>query len=244
MKFNFINNKIYFLYFVIIVVILLILIFSLNRVLIKEGYEWSNQTQIEYEKYIRLFNPSYRFNIDVIKENANENEINHLLKYNEYPYKNETKQIFLNNVSHNNIIQTNPYFSLKENQSIYPEKIMLKKLGFNAKEGNFLLNGNILPNKDIVKCNIDDNGKGYMEKIKHNEVWNGYDELTTNGYNKCIKQRINNNDMEKQVPGFKFVNGVCNPCSILNDVPNFKCPFTLNNENISPVWKILWNLND
>jgi len=235
MKLNFIVNKIYFF---MILIILLILIFSLNRLFIKEGYEWSNQTQIEYEKYIRLFNPSYRFNIDVIKENANENEINYLLKNNEYPWKNQTKQIFLNNVSHNNIIQSNPYFSLKENQNVYPEKIMLKKLGFNAKEGNFLLNGNVLPNKDVIKCNINDNGEGYMEKIKYN---NGYDELT--GYNKCIKQKINNNDMEKQVPGFKFVNGVCNPCSILNDVPNFKCPFTLNNENISPVWKILWNLN-
>ena len=65
----------------------------------------------------------------------------YLLKYNEYPWNENTKKIFLDYVSHNNVIKTEPYFSLKKNQSIYPESVILKKLGFNTKEGNFILNG-------------------------------------------------------------------------------------------------------
>jgi len=47
------------------------------------------------------------------------------------------------------------------------------------------------------------------------------------------------------MPGFSFVNGPCNPCSPLNDNPDYSCPFKLNvkgNDAISDVWKELWSI--
>jgi hypothetical protein len=45
------------------------------------------------------------------------------------------------------------------------------------------------------------------------------------------------------VNGFKFLNGACNPCSPLDNPPNYSCPFSLNTGNgaeVSPIWKLLW----
>lgn len=232
------------------------LIFLINKS--KEGFIWSNQTKCNYETYIKSYNPSYRFNINKIQQQATQKEIEHLLKYNEYPWNEKTKKIFLDYVSHNNVIKTEPYFSLKKNQSIYPESVILKKLGFNTKEGKFILNGSILPStektssilsfnnytplflnefenpQNIAVCKIGQNGKSYMEQQRINDECG----LNTN-------KKIENKDIEKTIPGFKFVNGICNPCSVLDDNSKYNCPFTLNKDgdnSISPVWKILWNI--
>jgi hypothetical protein len=232
------------------------LIFLINKS--KEGFIWSNQTKCNYETYIKNYNPSYRFNINKIQQQATQKEIEHLLKYNEYPWNENTKKIFLDYVSHNNVIKTEPYFSLKKNQSIYPESVILKKLGFNTKEGKFILNGSILPStektssilsfnnytplflnefenpQNIAVCKIGQNGKSYMEQQRINDECG----LNTN-------KKIENKDIEKTIPGFKFVNGICNPCSVLDDNSKYNCPFTLNKDgdnSISPVWKILWNI--
>ena len=254
------NNKkiLLFILFILLTIItcLCFAFFFINKK--KEGFIWSNETTCNYKTYIKTHNPSYRFNINKIQQQATQKEIEHLLKYNEYPWSEKTKKIFLDYVSHNDMIKTEPYFSLKEHQYIYPERVILKNLGFNSKEGKFILNGSILPSteksssilsfnnyiplflndfekpKNIAICKIGKNGKSYMEQQRMN------DECGLN-----TKKKIKNEDIEKTIPGFKFVNGVCNPCSVLDDNSNYNCPFTLNKDgdnSISPVWKILWNI--
>jgi hypothetical protein len=50
--------------------------------------------------------------------------------------------------------------------------------------------------------------------------------------------------LEKLIPGFKYLNGVCNPCLNINSTPNYNCPFELkikdNEGPMSPIWKYLW----
>lgn len=246
---------------ILIIIIILPLLFSVSLSssnffssyfnIIKEGFEWDNETTCKYETYIKYYNPTYRFNIDIMKQNATEDEINYLLKNNEYPWNDRTKEIFLDTVSKNNTIRTDPYNSLKESQNVYPERTILQKLGFNTKEGDFLLYGSILPPskdmppniKNIAKCKIGNDGNSYMIK----KTYDGLSDPIFQQY-KYKYSKVNDDELEKTIPGFNFVNGsTCNPCSVLNDTPNYNCPFTLNKNgdtSISPVWKILWNIEN
>ena len=68
-------------------------------------------------------------------------------------------------------------------------------------------------------------------------LWNGY--MNTNVKN--VKPK----DIPKEMPGFSFVKGPCNPCSPFNSTPDFTCPFRLNikgDDSISLPWKQLWGL--
>ena len=96
--------------------------------------------------------------------------------------------------------------------------------------------------QNIAKCKIGNDGKSYMVK----KIYDGLSGPVFQQY-KYKYNKINNDELEDTIPGFKFVNGVCNPCSVLDDSPNYNCPFTLNkngDSSISSVWKILWNINN
>jgi hypothetical protein len=68
--------------------------------------------------------------------------------------------------------------------------------------------------------------------------WNGYigEKVTT----------VEPDAIPKEMPGFSFVKGSCNPCVALNTPGDFSCPFKLNvkekGNDISDVWKQLWNV--
>ena len=56
---------------------------------------------------------------------------------------------------------------------------------------------------------------------------------------------VNPEDIPKEMPGFSFVKGPCNPCSAFDG--DFSCPFRLKIRgrginDISEPWKQLWNL--
>jgi hypothetical protein len=59
---------------------------------------------------------------------------------------------------------------------------------------------------------------------------------------------VDYNDLENIIPGFKFVNGPCNPCGAVNENPDYSCPFKLSVQNnpafISNVWQYLWSVDD
>ena len=59
---------------------------------------------------------------------------------------------------------------------------------------------------------------------------------------------VDYNDLENIIPGFKFLNGKCNPCKAINETPEYSCPFKLEVKNQSPyisdIWQYLWNIND
>ena len=53
---------------------------------------------------------------------------------------------------------------------------------------------------------------------------------------------VDYNDLENIIPGFKFLNGPCNPCD-----KQYNCPFRIDvndrtGDKISPIWAELWHL--
>jgi hypothetical protein len=131
--------------------------------------------------------------------------------------------------------------------TIYNEDTVREMLAWNTKEGHFLLYGGDLGVTDglpenvrnTIKCSTDINGNSVMQKKVYTNMnyWNGYigEKVTT----------VEPNDIPKEMPGFSFVNGSCNPCVALNSPGDFSCPFKLNikgDNQISDVWSQLWNL--
>jgi hypothetical protein len=96
--------------------------------------------------------------------------------------------------------------------------------------------------KPVIKCKIDDNGNGSLEKT----VYTGKDGIY--GAQTSIESEVDYNNLESEIPGFKFVNGPCDPCKSINGSPEYSCPFRLDVEKVEPgissVWQYLWNIND
>ena len=67
-----------------------------------------------------------------------------------------------------------------------------------------------------------------------------------NGYTGETVTTVEPANIPKEMPGFNFVNGPCNPCVALNSPGDFSCPFKLNvkekGNDISDVWKTLWDV--
>jgi hypothetical protein len=91
---------------------------------------------------------------------------------------------------------------------------------------------------DIIKCNIKTPTNASLERITYKGKGGIFGEQVTQ------TTPVDYNDMEKIVPGFKFINGPCNPCLALNARPDYSCPFELKAKDQTPfvsnVWQYLW----
>jgi len=195
--------------FVILIVILIYVIFHLHTC--KEGF-WSQDTLDNFLKYSKTAFPKTTFNTDILQQQASEQEVDGLLKNGYWQWSNETKNNYKNAISNNPIIKINPEESLKEAMKIYNENAIKQMLYWNTKEGKFVLYGLISKNRDIIRCN---NGKLNKTIFKGYNYFNGYSNSTTSAVN-----------LPNDIPGFKFTNGVCNPCAALDD--DYSCKFQLN----------------
>ena len=213
----------------------------------REGFTWSDDSTRDFLIFQNTVNPNTQFDLEVIKKQASEDELKYLFKNNKWPWSNETSNLYLEATEHNSIIKRSPQASLDYVQKIYNENAAKQLISWNTDEGKFLLNGVQLQDGNIVQCEIDNNGNSVMKKtiIDGVNLWNGYPNIE--------KITLQNDQIPKEIPGFQFLKGNCNPCSALDN--NYNCPFEIklkqeknqinqiNNEiGISKIWKSLWNI--
>ena len=232
-------------YVIIIVISLLISLLFLYIIPYhnREGFtknKWSDKTLQDFIKFENTYNPSFIYDTDVIQEQATEEDVKYLIENNSWKWNKETDELYKEAILTSSSISIDPEIALTEAKKIYSENAIKLILAYNSKEGNFLLSGINIGNtkglpkniNNIIKCSA--NGSG-LEKIIN---------LSYGGNSQNITP-IKNEDVEETVPGFKFINGSqCNPCLGLNG--DYTCPFSLNigdgENNISPIWKSLWNI--
>ena len=216
----------------------------------KEGFTWNKQTQEDFLKYQQtVFPNAYQFDLQMLQQQASEEDVQYLLKNDHWKWSDQTKYLFMDNVSRNTMIKILPQEALTTAMKIYNENVMKKILSLKDKEGQILLYGvltghgkNMPENvQNSIQCvNTDvNNDNYYMEKIEYNgfNLWNGYKNGTVT--------KVNNEDLPKEIPGFEFIKGPCNPCTALKNPADNSCPFSLNvdgNNEVSPLWKDFWKL--
>jgi len=230
-----------------------------------ENFIWSRDTIKKFNLYQDTVNlNANQFNTSVLQEQVSEDEAKELIKTGYWPWSEDTKKQYVKAVWQNPMIKFEPGAALDYAMKLYNETAAKRLLSWNTKEGQFLLygsndnNGKIIgittgndglangigqgvnvhgqiSKKNIFKCSDDSN------PVLQKTTVNGYN--LSNGFKNTTTVDLALEDIPNEVPGFSFVKGPCNPCSVLNDVADYSCPFKLNvkgNDEISDVWKNLW----
>lgn len=210
----------------------------------KEGFVWSMDTIKQFGRYqdtVNLNNSQY--NMSVLQDQASEEEAKALFSTGYWPWSEDTKKQYIEAIWQNPIIKFQPEAALDYAMKLYNESAVKQLLSWNTKEGQFLLYGSSNnensknSKKNIYKCSDDSN------PILQKTTMNGYNLF--NGFKNTTTVDIPLEDIPGEVSGFSFVNGPCNPCSPLNEVPDYSCAFKLNvkgDDEISDVWKTLWSI--
>lgn len=190
---------------------------------------------------------NHQYDMEMVQRQASPQEAEELLRTNKWPWSNETKYLFMENLWKNPMIKIDPGIALEDAMQIYNETAMKELLAWNAKEGQFILYGGDLgitpgmpeTSRNSIKCVSDGKGNFNVQKTiyKDYNTWNGFKNIETTN--------VSNQDIPKEMPGFNFVRGPCNPCVPLNMPPDYSCPFTLNikgDNSTSQIWKNFWGL--
>ena len=241
-------------YKLILLILLVVSIVIFNSYSKKEGFQnnntqWSPDLISRFIKYQQTVNENNtQFDLDILQQQATPEDAEEMLRTGYWPWPDDLKQEYIENVWSSPIIKIDPQYALNYAMKIYNEDTVREMLAWNTKEGHFLLYGgdigvtNGLPKnvRNTIKCSTDINGNSVMQKKIYTNMsnWNGYigEEVTT----------VKPEDIPKEMPGFNFVNGSCDPCVALNTPSDFSCPFKLNvkekGNDISDVWKTLWDV--
>jgi hypothetical protein len=194
-------------------------------------------------------NRHVNFDTEQLQNQVTQEELDSFLQTGLWPWSQHTTELFKKANGKNVYIRNYPAESIKRARQTYNEAAILKVLSMQTPEGIFLINGVFIhndkpnpledlpsgygnfgydsgliePRKDVIKCNIDPFGnKSYMEKTHYTGKGGIFGQQT------AITTPIDYRDLEKEVPGFRFLNKPCNPCNAFNSASENKCLFELN----------------
>jgi hypothetical protein len=243
----------------------------------KEGFELSQKSINDFLQVQHTINPKIVFDMEVIKKEASQEELDYFLKNGMWPWSEKVIDLYEDAVNKNQLIRTYSGDSVNYARKIYNEKAILQIMKMETNEGRFLLSGvqindgkknelEDLPSGfgdfgyesgltshmyPVIRCKIDDNGNSSLEKTTYTGKGGIFGEQTS------ITSKVDYNNLENEIPGFKFLNGPCDPCKAINSSLEYSCPFSLDlkeekeekeekekkedqNRNISKVWEYLW----
>lgn len=248
------------------------LIILYRLVSLKEGFTWSKESTQDFLEIQNTINKNTIFDVNMIQENqASQEELDYFNKNGIWPWSEKTIELYKEAVNSNPFIRNYWEDAMNNARTKYNERAILRIISYQTKEGQFLLNGVLVPNPsgnpkedlpngfgdfpyksglldkrsdDIIRCNMKDPQNSTLERITYTGKGVIFGEQT----NKVTPIVSDYNDLEQKIPGFKFVNGPCNPCLALNENPDYSCPFKLKTNNktsfISSIWQHLWKVND
>ena len=230
----------------------------------KENFELSQISQNDFLHIQHTINPKIIFDMEIIKKQASQKELDYFLKNGMWPWSQEVIDLYTEAINRNQFIRTYSCDSVNYARKIYNQAAILLLLSMETKEGNFLISGvqiNGGPKNDledlpsgygdfgyqsglkqhmnpVIKCNIDDNGNASLEKTEYTGVGGIFGEQTSK------KSPVDYNNLESEIPGFKFLNSPCDPCKALNSTADYSCPYSLDvnggSSGVSSVWNYLW----
>lgn len=219
---------------------------------------WTQQTIDDFLKWQLKHNPDLVFDMDIVQQQATEDEAKYLLKHGMWPWKERTKDVYFDVLSQNQYIKRDPKKAMRHDQTIYNEQAILHMLGLNEEEGKFLLFGKRTKNEGEIS---DYNGRGTYainSGLVHPDVYSNSIRCNKGklqiqkfkGYNKGISgqamyetEDIDPKDLPTLYKGFQFINEPCNPCVGIEFPYNNTCPFSIKpDKKVSPAWEEIWGL--
>jgi hypothetical protein len=234
-----------------------------NETLKREGFlsiTWSPETIKNFLNFEQTRNPNLIFDVDLIQQQATEDEVKQLLKTGRWPWSDETKKLYMNAVKDSTLLKTSPEASMEQAQIIYNQNIIRKMISWNAPEGQLLLQGAYYASPDknqnngsgtygvnsglvsqksiLIRCGMDKNNKVVLQQTEDM----GNDGIT--GVHNKVVTPLDYNKLPSLIKGFRFIKSPCDPCVALNSPPQYTCPFSLTSSAPSPIWESLWGLQN
>lgn len=271
------SNKKYYIFIVYLFIILIIIrLLYINKT--KEYFDtnknniWYDDNINEFKRRFKLTHPDILVDFEQIKKVSSPQDLDYYLQNGYWPWSDDVKNMYKEYLSNNTFIANFPEDGLNEAMKIYSQGQILQILSMQSKEGQFLLNGIFIGNnkdindtnnylssiisglqnkaQSIIRCGIDGMPKEIIPKF------NGLYGSQPREY----KTIYDFSELERKIPGFRFINEPCNPCNALKDPPDYSCKFQLNisesnknkskfidssafpNSGTSKVWSYLWNI--
>lgn len=255
------NIKYGLLFFVILLIVYRLISFSKN----KEGFTWTKTSQDKFLEIQKSINPDVVFDASEVQKQSSQEDVDYFIKNGHWKWSKETEDLYVKTLYNNPYVRTDPQTALETMRTIYNENAILQLLSWQAKEGQFLRNGvslrggkinkyQALPNgwgdyafdsgqithtDNIIKCGTNKNDK----KLSLQQIlYMGNGGILYEHVKKIIP--VDYNNLEKLIPGFKFLKKPCNPCEAMEEPANYTCPFQLDisgsDPGVSDIWKYLW----
>jgi hypothetical protein len=233
----------------------------------KEGFTWKQSSTNQFLEIQKTINPQIVFNAPEIQKQASQEEVDYFNQNGRWPWSEQVKKLYTESLDKNPYVRTSPEDAINTISTIYNENAILQMLSWQAKEGQFLLNGvsinkneknpyvdlpsgwgdfafnskQISKNNNIIKCGYNNNNNN----LSLQEIESMGNDGIVYSHVKNIKH-VDYNDLENLIPGFTFLKGSCDPCKNLNNPPDYSCQFKLDirgtPEGVSPIWQYLWNV--
>lgn len=263
------KNKIKMIGLLTILVLLWLVLYLIHRfshlLISKEGFTWNKKSEHDFLLIQNTINRNKVFDTKMIQESqASQEEVDYFNENGMWPWSDNVTNLYVEAVKKNPYIRTYSLDSVNYARTLYNQAAILRVLSMQTKEGQFLINGVLVPNSsgnpyeklpsgfgtfgynsglignredDIIKCKSNNNG---LEKI----TYTGKGLL--NEQTKIVTD-VDYNNLENLIPGFTFINSPCNPCGALKQTADYSCPFKLKVKEtrpISEVWQYLWQIQD
>jgi len=248
-----------------IILIICLLVMFKKGFICKEGYKgwgykgWSKDTMNSFDNYKSTSLPNVQFNMDVLQKQTDDSDVQYLIDYGHWKWTDETKQIYRNAMSASSSTKGDPGIVLIDTQKTYNENAVKQALAWDANEGRFLIygangpsvkaltkekvswdTGSSTDNSAIYKCADDCSGEPRIQ------YFDGAD---------AVGITVPLEELPNQIPGFRFLRGVCNPCEALKEDAQYNCPFSIqtgsetgvdgtsvSSTGVSEVWSNLWGI--
>lgn len=217
----------------------------------KEGM-FSPETLDKFVVLQSFNNPDTYFDLKKLSKQATEEDMNYYNEHGYWYWDDVTKKAYEEDLQRNQILQEYPKGTYLETaQKTYNQNIMKQILSWRAPEGEFLMGGVITGNTDYENNMNELTGKGKFPYTS-GLLPKGEAVVVCNNNKISLQKMVGSfapvyapldyNLLPTLVPGFKFLKEPCDPCVALNDNPDYRCPFKINDKEPSYIWKVLWGL--
>jgi hypothetical protein len=196
----------------------------------------------------------------MIQQQATQEEVDYFNANGMWPWSQTTQDLYIEASNKNTYVRSYPPDSMIHAKTIYNENAILQILKMQTKEGEFLLRG-----IQVNSGEPDLSGRGdfgYTSRLITNETnplsktivcdskTNQLKQKRFLGYGGILTEQVKEetpfdyNQLESTVPGFKFIDEPCNPCTNIDEGSNNSCKFVLDvpgkETGVSSIWKYLW----
>jgi hypothetical protein len=213
---------------------------------------WTPETVYNYLLTQKINNEHIIYDPIILQQNATQEEAEYFLKNGFWPWTNETKDDYIKKLNQNRMLRTFPNESLNIYQRIYPEKTIQEMLKWNTPEGKFVLEDTVI-NKTQNEKRASDKGMGTFgfssgllnpesnkiigcRKLKGDQTDEPYlivPNKKRGEYSQVLPKykRLDYAQLPELIDNFTFEKGPCNPCTLLNQPPDYSCQFTIKKED-------------